>query len=29
VFHEVGGIKLGSVTVPAGGKVTYNAKIKK
>ncbi len=29
VFHEVGGIKLGSVTVPAGGKVAYNAKIKK
>lgn len=28
-FHEVGGIKLASVTVPAGGKVTYNAKIKK
>jgi len=28
-FHEVGGTKLGSVTVPAGGKVTYDAKIKK
>jgi hypothetical protein len=28
-FHEVGGTKLGTVTVPAGGKVTYDAKIKK
>jgi hypothetical protein len=28
-FHEVGGTKLGSVTVAPGGKVTYDAKIKK
>jgi hypothetical protein len=28
-FHEVAGTKLGSVTVPAGGRVTYNGKIKK
>ena len=28
-FHEVGGTKLGTVTVPAGGKVTYDAKTKK
>ena len=28
-FHEVAGTKMGSVTVPAGGKVTYDAKIKK
>ncbi|HVP62623.1 MAG TPA: carboxypeptidase regulatory-like domain-containing protein [Myxococcaceae bacterium] len=28
-FHEVAGTKLGSVTVPAGGKVTFDAKIKK
>jgi hypothetical protein len=28
-FHEVAGTKLGSVTVAAGGKVTYSAKIKK
>ncbi|HUM11215.1 MAG TPA: carboxypeptidase regulatory-like domain-containing protein [Myxococcaceae bacterium] len=28
-FHEVAGTKMGSVTVPAGGKVTFDAKIKK
>jgi hypothetical protein len=28
-FHEAGGTKMGTVTVPAGGKVTYDAKIKK
>jgi len=28
-FQEVAGTKMGSVTVPAGGKVTYDAKIKK
>jgi hypothetical protein len=28
-FHEVGGTKMGTVTVPAGGKATYDAKIKK
>lgn len=28
-FHEVAGTKMGTITVPAGGKVTYEAKIKK
>ncbi|MGZ6035467.1 MAG: carboxypeptidase regulatory-like domain-containing protein [Myxococcaceae bacterium] len=28
-FHEVAGTKLGSIAVPAGGKATYDAKIKK
>ena len=28
-FQEVAGTKLGTVTVPAGGKATYDAKIKK
>ena len=28
-FHEVAGTRMASVTVPAGGKVTYDAKVKK
>ncbi len=28
-FHEVAGTKMGTVTVPAGGKASYDAKIKK